>query len=65
MVLALHFGPVRSEAAAPDTMKTLFFLRRDLADRQRDAGVRHVDDHVDLIDVEPLVGDLVPMSGLF
>ena len=25
MVLALHFGPVRSEAAAPETMNTLFF----------------------------------------
>ena len=25
MVLALHFGPVRSEAAAPDTRNTLFF----------------------------------------
>ena len=24
-MLALHFGPVRSEAAAPETMKTLFF----------------------------------------
>ena len=24
-MLALHFGPVRSEAAAPETMNTLFF----------------------------------------
>src|SRR4029078_6807633 len=24
MVLALHFGPVRSDAAAPDTMNSLF-----------------------------------------
>src|SRR5262245_55784436 len=26
MVLALHFGPVRSDAAAPETMNTLFLL---------------------------------------
>src|SRR6266446_8776319 len=26
MVLALHLGPVRSEAAAPETMNTLFLL---------------------------------------
>ncbi len=26
MVLALHFGPVRSEAAAPETMNTLFLV---------------------------------------
>ena len=27
MVLALHFGPVRSDAAAPDTRNTLFLSR--------------------------------------
>ena len=27
MVSGEHFGPVRSELAAPDTMKTLFFSR--------------------------------------
>ena len=26
MVLALHFGPVRSDAAAPETMNTLFLV---------------------------------------
>src|SRR5215813_13271878 len=26
MVLALHFGPVRSDAAAPETMNSLFLL---------------------------------------
>ena len=39
-------------------MNTLFLLAGDMADRQRHAGVRHVDDHVDLVDVVPLVGDL-------
>ena len=32
----LHFAPVRSEDAAPDTMNTLFFVVGDLADRERD-----------------------------
>ena len=55
--VGLHFAPVRSDAAAPETRNTLFF-GWDLADRQRHAGIRDVDDNVDLVDVEPLVGHL-------
>ena len=47
--------PVRSEAAAPETRNTLFFSRDDLVDGERHRRVRHVDDHVDLVDVDPLV----------
>ena len=65
-MLALHFEPVRSDAAAPETMNTLFLVARDLADRERDAGVRHVDDHVDLVDVDTTGWRCCePTSGLF
>ena len=57
MVLGVHFGPVRSDAAAPDTRKTLFFVAHDVVHGQRHRGRRHVDDHVDLIDIKPLAGN--------
>ena len=56
--------------AAPETRNTLFFSRADLVDGKRHAGIRHVDDHVDMIDVVPLPRDigadirLVLMSAL-
>ena len=58
MVFGEHFGPVRSELAAPETEEDLVLFLRDLVDRQRDAGIRHVDDDVDLVDVEPLPRDV-------
>jgi len=36
----------------------LALVARDLIDRERDAGVGHVEDHVDLLGVVPLAGDL-------
>ncbi len=63
-MLALHFAPVRSEDAGPEPTNTLFFCAGNLADGQRHAGIRHVDDHVDLVDVKPLIGDLRADVGL-
>ena len=64
MVLGEHFGPVRSELAAPETEENLVLLARDLVDRERDAGIRHVDDDVDVVDVEPLPRDVGADVGL-
>ena len=50
--------PVRSDVAAPETRQHLVLLARQLADRERHAGGRHVDDDVDVVDVEPLPRDV-------
>ena len=42
----------------------LALVAGDLVDGERDAGVRHVDDHVDLVGVEPLPGHLGADVGL-
>ncbi len=39
-------------------MKILFFSLVEVADRQRHAGIRHVDDDVDLVHVVPLASDV-------
>ena len=41
-----------------------FFSFDDVVDRERDAGVRHVDDDVDLLDVDPLPRDVGADVGL-
>jgi hypothetical protein len=40
-------------------------VMHDLADGERDRGGRHVDDHIDLVDVDPVRTILEPASGLF
>ena len=54
--VALRPGEVGGRRAGDD--EHLVLGGGDLAHRQRHAGIRHVDDHVDLVDVVPLVGDL-------
>ena len=58
MVLGLQSLPVRLEAAAPGHQKHLVLLLGDGVDGERHRGGRHVDDSVDLVDVEPLPHDV-------
>ena len=48
-------GQVRGRGARIEEDAVL--LLDDRRDRERDAGIRHVDDHVDLVLVEPLARD--------
>ena len=64
MVLGEQASPVSWVVAAPETRNTLFFSRDDLGDRERDRGGRHVDDHVDALDVDPLADDVGADVGL-
>ena len=52
--------PVRSEVAAPEIEEHAVLLLDDRRHRQGDAGIRHVDDHVDLVFVEPFARDAGP-----
>ena len=56
--------PVRSEEAAPDTRNTLFFSLVMVLTASATEEVGHVDDHVDLVDVEPLAHDVGADVGL-
>src|SRR6202158_4613051 len=53
--VALRTGEVRRGRPRYDEDPVL--LPGDLADRERDAGIRRIDDQVDLVDVVPLVGE--------
>ena len=53
---ALRVGEIRGRRARIDVDAVLFL--DDIVDRERDAGIRHVDDDVDLVDVEPLPRDI-------
>ena len=53
-----HALPVRSEVPGAGVEEHLVLLADDFVDGERDARVRHVDDDVDLVDVEPLAGDV-------
>jgi len=52
---ALRVGQIGGRCTRVDVDAVL--LLHDVVDRERDAGIRHVDDRIDLVDVEPLPGD--------
>ena len=64
-MLGEHALPVRSEVAAPETRNTLFFSRAISLTASATAGVRHVDDHVDLVASNHCRAMFEPTSGLF
>ena len=49
---------------APEPISDLVLFAHDVADRQRDRRVGHVDDHVDAFDVEPASRDVGADVGL-
>src|SRR5208282_2001671 len=54
--IALRPGQVGGRRTGDD--EHLVLLGGDLADRECDAGIRHVDDDIDVVDVIPVVGNL-------
>jgi len=62
--LGEHLAPVRSEVAGPGRQEHLVLLPHHLVDGERDPGIRDVDDHVDLVAVDPRARDAGADVGL-
>jgi hypothetical protein len=60
--IAFRTGEVRGCRTRGD--EQLVLLLRHFADREGDSRIRDVDDHVDLVDIEPQVGDVRSDIGL-
>ena len=59
-----HCAPVRSDDAEPEFRLTTFFSLARLAIASADAGAGEIDEHVDLLDVDPLLADVDADVGL-
>ena len=58
MVLGVHFGAGQIGGGGAGDQEHLVLVAHDLVDRERDRGGRHVDDHIDLVDVDPGAHDV-------
>ena len=66
MVFGEQALPVRSELAVDDARNVILRIAQQRVDGEADGRVRHVDDGVDALDIEPFARDRrCPTSALF
>ena len=64
MVLGEQALPVRSELAVDDARNVILRIAHQRIDGEADGGIRHVDDSIDAIDIEPFARDRRSDVGL-